>query len=287
MSTPVFGVGINIPGIEVAIVDIDEKSIISGFVSEPVDTNDTAENLLDSWAGAIKRCAEFNSIDITTIGIGIPGPFDYKNGISLMTNQQKFESIYKLNVKEMLAERLDISSEKIRMENISPCFLQGEVLVGSAKGYDNILGFTLNYGLGSARHYNGKTEDAFLWNQPFKDGIAEDYLGIQWISRRYEEFTGETISELKELTNKALVDDGIGQLVFNEYSENFVKFLLQYIPVYNPELILIGGHNNAWDMFVPHVKDRLSDKNIKIPIRPAVLGDAANLIGAADLWAKG
>lgn len=286
MGTPVFGVGINIPGIEVAIVDIDEKSIISGFVTEPVDANDTAENLLDSWAGAIKRCAEFNSIDITTIGIGIPGPFDYKNGISLMTNQRKFESIYKLNVKEMLAERLGISPEQIRMENISPCFLQGEVLVGSAKGYDNILGFTLNYGLGSARHYNGKTEDGFLWNQPFKDGIAEDYLGIQWISRRYEEFTGETISELKELTNKALVDDGIGQLVFNEYSENFVKFLLQYIPVYSPDLILIGGHNNAWDMFVPHVKDRLSDKNIKIPIRPAVLGDAANLIGAADLWAK-
>lgn len=286
MSKPVFGVGINIPGIEVAIVDVEEKSIISGFVSETIDPNDTAENLLNSWASAIKRCAEYNSMEITTIGIGIPGPFDYEKGISLMTNQNKFESIYQLNVKELLAERLHITPQQILMDNISTSFLQGEALVGGAKGYENILGFTLNYGLGSAHHHHNKTEDAVMWNQPFKDGIAEDYLGIQWISKRYQEFTGESISELKELTNKAKVDDGIGQLVFNEYSENFVKFLMQYIPVFNPDLILIGGHNNAWDLFIPHVKDRLSDKNINIPIRPAVLGDVANLIGAADMWAN-
>jgi glucokinase len=126
-----------------------------------------------------------------------------------------------------------------------------------------------------------------LWNKPFKDGIAEDYLGIQWISKRYMEFTGDSIADMKDLATRAKQDDGIGQLVFNEYGENFVKFLMQYIPVYNPDLILIGGHNNAWDLFVPHVKDRLSEKNIKVPIKPAVLGNAAQLIGAADLCANG
>jgi len=286
MNTLIFGVEINIPGIDVAIVDVKEKSIVSGFVSEVIDTNDTAENLLDAWAGAIKRCASYNSTELSSIGISIPGPFDYEKGISLMKNQQKFESLYQLNVKELLAERLDISPDNILMKNNTPCFLQGEVLVGAAKGYNNVLAFTLNFGLGSARFYDGKAEDANLWNKPFKDGIAEDFLGIQWISKRYEEFTGEKITELKELTNRAKTDDGIGQLVFNEYGENFVKFLMQYIPSYNPDLLLIGGHNNAWDLFIPHVKDRLLEKNIKLPIRPAVLGNAATLIGAADLWSE-
>jgi len=284
MNKNVFGISINIPGIEVAIVDINDKSIVSGFVSEAIDANETAENLIEAWAGTIEKCAHYNSMKISSLGIGIPGPFDYDKGISLMTNQQKFESIYQLNVKELLAERLNISPASILMDNNTPCFLQGEVLAGSAKGFKNVLAFTLNYGLGSARYVNNKIEDGHLWNKPFRDGIAENYLGIQWISKRYKEFTGEGIADLKELTKRAKTDDGIGQLVFNEYGENFVKFLMQYIPEYDPDLLVIGGHNNAWDLFIPHVKDRLSEKNINLPIRPAVLGDAATLIGAAELW---
>ncbi|MFD2163379.1 ROK family protein [Paradesertivirga mongoliensis] len=287
MDKHVFGVGINIPGIEVAIVDIEEKSIVSGFVSENVNCNESLETLIDSWASAIEKCSELNSLEISKIGIGIPGPFDYEKGISLMKGQGKFDALYQVNVKEKLAERLNIAPANITMENIAPCFLHGEVLVGAAKGYKNVLGFTLNYGLGSGRHHDGLTEDGLLWNKSYKDGIAEDYLGIQWISKRYEEFTGVSIVDMKDIAGRAKADDGIGQLVFNEYGENFVKFLMQYVPSYNPDLILIGGHNNAWDLFVPHVKDRLQEKHIKIPIKPAVLGDAAHLIGAADLCIDG
>lgn len=284
MSEKIFGININIPGIEVAIVDIADKSIVSGFVSETVDSNESAENLVETWASTIEKCAGYNSMEISNLGIGLPGPFDYENGISLMTNQQKFESLYRLNVKELLATRLEISPCNIRMDNNTPCFLRGELLAGAAKGFKNVLAFTLNHGLGSARFVNNKVEDGYLWDKPFRDGIAEDYLGIQWISRRYKEFTGEDIVDLRELTTKARTDDGIGQLVFNEYGENFVKFLVQYIPDYDPDLLIIGGHNNAWDLFIPHVKDRLMEKSINLPIRPAILGDAATLIGAADLW---
>ena len=283
MSKTVLGVHINVPGIEVALIDMDTNLTVPGTtVFQAIDPQESLENLLNCWVDTIEKCPGFNR-DLL-IGLGIPGPFDYEKGISLMKNQQKFDALYKVNVKELLAERLGVPAENIRLDNSTPCFLRGEVASGAGKDYANILSFTLNTGLGSALYSQGVSVDGHLWNKPFRDGIAEDYLGIQWISRRYEEFTGMYISDLKELTEMAENDDGLGQLVFNEYGENFFKFLIEQIEKYDPETVLIGGHNNAWDLFIPHVKDRLGDKNVRIPILQAELGDDATLIVAAKLW---
>jgi len=285
MSNQIVAVDINIPGIRAAIVDNDTKTIQAGTeISEKISADETLENFLDIWTKVITKVHSLRESPISKFGITIPGPFDYENGISLMHNQRKFESLYNVNVKELLAERLGISTLNIRMANPAPQSIKAEEMIGAAKGYKSILGFTLNYGLGSAHILNGVTHDAYLWNKPFKDGIAEDYIGIGWLTKRYEEFTGIHASDIKELTSLASTDDGIGQLVFNEYGENFVKFLLQHINHFNPDCLLIGGHSNAWDLFIDHVRDRLSDKDIKIPIIGASLGSAATLIGGADLW---
>ena len=284
MNNLVIGIDINVPGIQVAQIDLDAKSVVPGTtVRQAINSQESAECLIDGWVDAILKCPGFHPDQ--KIGLGIPGPFDYENGISLMKNQQKFDALYKLNIKELIAGKLGSNPENIRTQNVTPCFLMGEVLSGAARGFDNIIGFTLNYGLGSALYSNGMSVDALLWNKPFRDGIAEDYLGIQWISRRYEEFTGLKITDLTELTHYAATDDGIGQLVFNEYGENFVKFLIEQIEKYDPQVVLIGGHNNAWDLFIDHVKDRLGDKNIKVPLLPASLGTSATLLGAGYLWA--
>ncbi len=60
----------------------------------------------------------------------MPGPFDYEKGISFIKDQNKYESLYGLNVKEMMAERLGVSTDHIRLMNDAGCFLQGEVMGG-------------------------------------------------------------------------------------------------------------------------------------------------------------
>ena len=287
MNNQVVAVDINIPGIRAAIVDNNTNSIVPGTeVFVEISANETLENFLSTWTKVITDVHSRREVPISEFAITLPGPFDYENGVSLMHNQNKFESLYQLNVKNLIADRLGISPENIKMDNPAPRHIKAEELKGSGQGYKNILGFTLNYGLGSARVINGVGEDANLWNKPFKDGIAEDYIGIGWLTKRYEEFTGTHITDIAELTHIATTDDGIGQLIFNEYGENFVKFLLQYLPQYNPDALLIGGHSDAWDLFIDHVRDRLSDKNYKLPIIAAVLGPSAPLIGAAELWAR-
>lgn len=287
MNSTVIAAEISVPGINVGLVDLETHFVIpESCVFECVDTHETPEKILGGWAAAIKKCADLNNISVVKIGIGMTGPCDYDKGISLMKNQNKFEALYGLNVKELLAAELKISPKNILFKNNSACLLQGEIYSGCAQGgFSSILGYTLNIGFGTARYHEGQSEDMKLWNVPFKNSIAEDYLGVGWITRRYEEFTGVKVDNVRDLANLAKQDDGIGQLVFNEYGENFVKFLIQQITLYKPQLIVIGGKNHAWDLFIPHVKDRLIEKNINIPIRQAILGSDATLIGAADLWA--
>ena len=264
MNSQILAAEISVPGINIALVNLNTHFVIPGTpIFTKVNTHDTADNLIDSWALAIENFALANSIPIEKIALAMTGPCDYENGISLMTNQNKFEALYKLNVKELLAKRLNIEVEDIKMQNNTISLLMGEIFSGCAQGgYNNILAFTLNIGFGTARYLDGKCEDLKLWNVSFKDGIVENYLGVGWITKRYEEFTGIKVINIQELTNLTNNDDGIGQLVFNEYGENFVKFLIQQISLHNPQLIVIGGHNHAWNLFIPHVKDRVGEKDI-------------------------
>ncbi|MBC8054908.1 MAG: ROK family protein [Sphingobacteriaceae bacterium] len=281
----VVGVEIHVKRVEVAIIDLESKQIVPGTnVQTAINAMESAENLLSCWTDAINESLKIHGSEVSHIGIAVPGPFDYDKGIFLIQNLQKFDALYQMNIKELLSERLNIPKENIRTANNSPCFLHGEVLHGAAKGYNNVLGFILSSGFGSARYTDGVATDADLWKVHFKNSIANDYLDIKWISQRYKEFTGMDVTELSELTKLAKTDDGIGQLVFGEYGENFATFLAQYASLYDSDLVLVGGYTDAWGQFLQHVKDRMEDRRIKVPIKQAVLGDAAILIGAACQW---
>src|SRR5690606_4374061 len=114
------------------------------------------------------------------IGIAMPGPYDYENGISLISEQGKMKSLYGLSVKNLLADALRIPPAQIQFTNDAESFLKGEVFAGVGKGFSNTLGLTLGTGLGSAIHVEDVVKDAKLWTAPFRDGIAEDYLGTDW-----------------------------------------------------------------------------------------------------------
>ena len=56
--------------------------------------------------GGRQQSKEYSEYDrsgnIGGIGIAIPGPFDYGNGISLIKDLEKYESLYGTNIKETL-----------------------------------------------------------------------------------------------------------------------------------------------------------------------------------------
>jgi len=281
----VLGIDIGGSHITAALVNLETRSIVrNSYKRKFVNSQDSAERIVTSWCEIIEE--SFNSTDVLSkkIGIAMPGPFDYENGISLMCDQDKFNDLYKLNIKEELAKRLNIPVKDIRFINDAVGFLQGEVFGGAARKYSKVLGLTLGTGLGSAIHREGITEDADLWDSKFKEGIAEDYLSGRWFSMRYNELTGETIKGVKELI-QLQGSESYKERIFLEYAHNLASFIVPLIHKYDLEAVVIGGNiSNAFELFLPELSRILKENGTETAIEIAHLKEDASLMGAASCW---
>ncbi len=278
--------GIDIGGshITLAQVDPEKREIISStYVREHVNSFDDKETIFTAWVSAIEKAAQDLVKDQLLIGIAMPGPFDYENGISLM-RQGKFIDIYQVNIKEELAKRLSVSQDQIHFVNDAAAFMEGEVFGGCVQGFSRIFGVTLGTGLGTT-FYNGEfATDEDLWDSPFKDSIFEDYLATRWFVKRYEELTGEQISGTKDLLEKPLE---IQKQIFDEYADSFSEFIVKHVDHYKPEVLVIGGNiAKAYPHFEKRFIQNVTKNNINLQVKISAIFEDAAILGAASYALK-
>ncbi|MDN5394879.1 MAG: ROK family protein [Chryseobacterium sp.] len=279
-------VGIDIGGshITMAQVDPDKREIISAtYVREHVDSFGPKETIFSAWISAIEKVTHDLVKSELIIGIAMPGPFDYENGISLM-QQGKFIDIYQVNIKNELAERLSIYKDQIHFVNDAGAFLEGEVFGGCVRDYKRIFGVTLGTGLGTA-FYNGEVaSDEDLWDSPFKDSICEDYLATRWFVNHYKALTGREISGTKDLLDQS---EEIQTKIFEDYADSFADFIVKYVRNYEPEVLVIGGNiAKVYPYFKKRLNQHLEEYKIKLPIKISAIFEDAAILGAAGYALK-
>jgi glucokinase len=276
-------IGADIGGTHItsALIDLSKECAVPGsIVRLAVDPNATAEVILDVWVSAIQSAIKKAELFSENVGIAMPGPFDYAAGICLIKNMHKYESLYGLNIKNILSDRLGISAQNIEFRNDAEAFLHGEVFCGAAKGYSRAFGITLGTGLGSAISINGETADANLGVSPFFEGIAEDYISTRWCVKRYHELTGTKIKDVKTLAQKASKDEHAVK-VFSEFADNLGVFLVNVLKENRVDIVVIGGNITlAYPLFWNRMETHLKSEGIDVPITRTKLGENASLIGA-------
>jgi glucokinase len=271
--------------ISVAAVDMELKKVMTGTtVRQQLNSKGGAEEILNAWASAVKASCGMAKLNDLKISLAMPGPFDYERGISYIRDNDKYESIFQLNVKDELGRALNIQPNNIRMKNDAACFLQGEVIGGAARGFSSAIGITLGTGLGSAIFKNGIAEDAERWQQPFKDSIADNYFSTRWFLEEYRKRRGRSVENVKSLLEKHHTD-GIALSLFEEFACNLSSFLIDFARGADVKVIVIGGNiSHASEYFFPHVSRLLAEKNLQVEIRKARLGEFAAILGAASCW---
>ncbi|KRT14863.1 hypothetical protein ASU31_16190 [Pedobacter ginsenosidimutans] len=277
-------IGVDIGGshITAAIIDFRSHSVIDhSRVRSHVNTHGTKEDILASWISVLKNIIGNHSPDEILLGIAMPGPFDYENGISLIKNMNKYESLYHTDIKGVLIEQLELSPENIIFRNDAEAFLHGEVNGGNALGFNRAIGITLGTGLGSAVSIAGKTTDANLGVSAFKLGIAEDYISTRWFVKRYEELSGKKVKD-----TKALVDlyesDPMVPVLFNDFSRSLADFLFPFIKAHDAEVVIIGGNiAKAHPLFLNKIQNTLHQQGIRAELRITALWEDAAMLGAA------
>ncbi|EHQ25772.1 ROK family protein [Mucilaginibacter paludis] len=283
----VLGIDIGGSHITAGLVDMNTQQVLKQtYFRTLVNSFGTAEEILDSWTVIINKV--FNTVNVSEkkIGIAVPGPFDYEAGISYIGGNKKYDSLYGLNIKKLLAQKLNIPEENILFMNDAASFLQGEIFAGVAVNQRNVIGLTFGTGLGTATCQDGVVADAGLWNSPLFDGIAEDYISTRWFLKYYFEKTDINVIDVKALDGIAATS-AVARAVFRKFGDNVSVFLKAFIERENPEMIVLGGNiSKAYARFLPHLTNNLKKQGINIPIRVTKLGELAPLLGAASCWAK-
>jgi len=277
-----FVVGVDVGGshITAGLIDMANKSYVPNTeVRKRVNSHAPADEILGIWAATI---AEVDPNGEYCIGMAMPGPFDYPNGIALIKGFNKYDELYGLNIRELLAERLNIKGEMIRFRNDAEAFLEGEVFCGAAKGFTNVIGITLGTGLGTAISKGGITIDAEMSVTPYKGEIIEEYVSTRGLVRTYFNLSGKKVENVK-IIEEHIETDELASEAFKIFASDLTWFLHQFIQKTNPDFLVVGGNiANGWELFMNQVITDLTKLVDKMPkIGKSTMGEFSALIGGA------
>jgi len=300
MNTKRYLVGIDVGGSHVTAALIDAETFEMLPQSEArrhIDTCGEVDAVLSAFTDAVRASAGDLWDNVEGIGLAFPGPFDYPNGICLITPEQnKFTKFYGVNVKQELAERLGFA-KPIKFLNDAAAFAIGEYFAGGAKGSARSLVITLGTGFGASFLAEGRPvvtgglvpEGGELWDQPFKDGIADDNFSTRGLVKAWKAASGEDAAGVKAIAQLARDGDSRGVAVFSTFGAELAEFVAPWFAKFGVDRFVIGGNiANAWDLFVPAFEEALQAHGVNgVTVKPSQLGENAQIVGAALSLALG
>ena len=279
--------------------------------SAPTPTGDAAGLCAAMKQLALGLCAAQGAApeQITSIGIGVPGSFDkatctLKFGTNLGMNNVCFADAF----------RPDFGCT-VQLDNDANCAALGEVTAGAAKGAKNMVMVTLGTGVGGGIIIGGKLYTGcngiagevghMVIRQGGercgcgRDGCLEAYASaasfVRFAERALAAGRGSLLQEhAGHLNAKMICDavdagDALACELFDEYCVNLSCGLANFINIFQPEAIVLGGGLAGYGEKLLAPLRRLTlpqtfrsdGRNTEIVC--ASLGNDAGLIGAAML----
>ena len=279
--------------------------------SAPTPTGDAAGLCAAMKQLALGLCAAQGAApeQITSIGIGVPGSFDkatctLKFGTNLGMNNVCFADAF----------RPDFGCT-VQLDNDANCAALGEVTAGAAKGAKNMVMVTLGTGVGGGIIIGGKLYTGcngiagevghMVIRQGGercgcgRDGCLEAYASaasfVKFAERALAAGRGSLLqAHAGHLNAKMICDavdagDALACELFDEYCVNLSCGLANFINIFQPEAIVLGGGLAGYGEKLLAPLRRLTlpqtfrsdGRNTEIVC--ASLGNDAGLIGAAML----
>jgi len=283
-------IGVDIGGSHItAGIYEDSKSEIhkGSLVYRKINSKGSKGEILNGWVDALEECRNTIDEEINGIGIAMPGPFDYYNGISLIKDVQKLNSLYKVNIRLELAEKLRVQPSNIRFINDATAFSIAEAKVGCARKYQRVVAVTLGTGIGASFLIDGEPiirdksvpEGGFLYNQFYHNEMADDIFSTRGILGRYKSLSGKDIENVRMLCDQVNKDNSARQTLV-QFGDELGDFLKPYLKEFNAEILVLGGNiSKAY----PYFGEALSANLPGIEVKVSDLGEQAAIIGSAML----
>lgn len=285
-----YSIGVDIGGSHVSCC-MYEHSYINlvedTFTTQKVDSKGCAADILDTWTSTILKTVSKSTCKVEGVGIAMPGPFDYFNGISKINDLDKLSALYEVNIREALAERLPFKASQIRFINDASAFSIGESVAGKGKNYSKAMAITLGTGLGASfledsypvLEHSNVPPGGFLYNQKHEGVLADDVFSTRGLIAYYHNVSGYRVNNVRELYEKAKYDAKALEC-FHWFGNQLGKFLDRYVRNFGAEVLIIGGNiSKAYDCFGECLQSQLPGLKIDV----SEMGENAAIVGSALL----
>lgn len=308
------GVDVGGTGIQIGVVDRDYHIIQEGSI--PTRTDLPFEEQVQQIASCILStvsAASFTADDIESVGIGIPGIASAKTGeVIKCTNMGWFHVPFR----EVFNRYLD---KPVYIDNDANVAALAESVAGISAGTSSSVFITIGTGIGSGIIINGKIWSGAhhiggelghvifdLGGVPCtcgNHGCLERYCSATALIRMAREAVSEHPESLilssvgmdpsgieaKTVFDAARAEDPVALEVYRYYIDCLAQAVGSVVNLLDPEVIVLGGGVSKAGSFLLDPLTREYRKYVVFndqplpPVRLAVLGSEAGIIGAAML----
>lgn len=280
-------------GQTIAVLDVGGTSIKTGAVRLgdgaprtevgpvlPANSSAAAGVVLDSLAAGADAALDLAGSEASGLAIAICGPFDIEAGISRMEGVHKFDEICGIDLGVAIRERSAAAGDlPIRFARDAESAGTGEALAGAGAGIDRVLTVTVGTGLGTCLTDHARpvevingfgVEHLAMRDTPW-GGRADDVLSAHGLAERL----GVAMGDLRDAVEDPAMAD-----VVSDHGTRLGTFLAPVVDELDAQVVVIGGgFSAAFDRFGPALQAAIG----AVPVRPASLGAAGPLLGAAHL----
>lgn len=299
-----YAVGVDVGGSHISsiLVDLMNGSVIErSYAESKLNNQADAQEIFQIWGKNIMESISHVGVDhILGIGFAMPGPFDYERGIALLKDVAKYDKLYGLNIGEELKKVLNLPDKiTFRYINDALSFAIGETWRGKAAQFENVVAITLGTGFGSAFIENGVPviegnhvpPMGYVYNIPYRKGIADDHFSTRWFLNEYENRSGKKCKGVKEIAERSDRDNTAHDL-FIDFGKRLGEFLSPILRTFDATCLVLGGNiSRAYDLFGPSFEEVLIANGIQIEIIISELMEMSAMAGSArlideDYWIK-
>jgi glucokinase len=232
-----------------------------------------------------------------TLGVAIPGPFDYARGIGRFEGVAKFESLTGLDVGAALRAGMVV---RIAFLNDADAFVLGEWSWGAAAGHRRVAGVTLGTGVGSGFLDEGRVvvDDPrvppdgsvhllSIDGQPLEEAVSRRALRCR-ARLAIEELPAD--ADVLDVATLARAGDRRARRVFDEAFAVLGSALAPWLVRFEASVLVVGGSmTGSWDLVRPPLLGALRRAEpalAGLAVRRAAHPEDSALIGAAvHAWA--
>ena len=267
--------------VSAGLIDVASGDVRT-FLRVPLPPNAGRDELLARITGVAADVVEGGAVD--GVGVAVPGPFDYANGVCLLTH--KLEPLHGVDLKRALAGALRSTPASITFVNDADAFLLGEAWAGAARGHRRAAGVTLGTGLGSAFLEDGRIVDTGP-RVPFEGSLhlvayrgrpAEETVSGAALLRSY----GDPRLDVRDVAIRARNGDRNARRVFDELASALGEITAPWLDSFGASCLVVGGSiSQAWDLLRGGLHAALAPIDGLEKIVPAERVDDAALLGAA------